>query len=120
MPDLDLTPPPAIFKWDLGHGGWTTNDTLRELAAMGLLGVDWAQTRTIAKTPGTWNETNPLLGQHPSSGQVNNYFGAWMLAHPTLSYLLPPDWRLAFQLGTIGVEAPTVHRNWKIGIGATF
>jgi hypothetical protein len=130
MPDLDLSPPSSIFKSDLGRPGWSDADTYRELASLGLLGADWAQTRTISKHPldmnpdGTyaWKaETNPLLGSHPSIGEVNNYFAASMLAHALIASQLPPEIRKWFQYGTIGLEAPVVGRNkFNFGIGMTF
>lgn len=128
MPDLDFSPPPAIFKNDLGNPGWSGADTARELASLGLLGADWAQTRTIAKNPydsgrlaQPWHETNPILGEHPSSGHVNNYFALSMLAHAMIASQLPPEIRKWFQYGTIGLEAPVVGRNkLKFGIGMTF
>lgn len=122
MPDLDLSPPPAIFKDDLGHGSnWSNVDTIMELASLGLLGADWAQTRTIAKNPEQYGEINKILGEHPSTGRVNNYFAASMLGHALIASQLPPEIRKWFQYGTIGLEAPVVGRNhFKFGIGMTF
>jgi len=94
---------------------------MRQFASLGLLGADWAQTRTIAKNPYQWHETNPILGQHPSVGNVNNYFAAAMLGHTLLANLLPPEYRKLLQYGTIGLEAPVVGKNkFKLGIGMTF
>lgn len=121
MPDLDFSPPPAIFKNDLGNPGWSGADTARELASLGLLGADWAQTRTIAKNPVQYGEINKILGEHPSVGSVNNYFALSMLAHAMIASQLPPEIRKWFQYGTIGLEAPVVGRNkLKFGIGMTF
>lgn len=121
MPDLDLSPPPSIFKSDLGRSGWSSEDIARQAAALGLLGADWAQTRTIAKNPHQFNETNPILGEHPSTQKVNNYFAASMIGHTLLMNALPPEWRKWAQYGTIGLEAPTVRKNKiQFGIGMTF
>lgn len=122
MPDLDLTAPPSIFKSDLGGGSaWSSEDKIRQALALSLLGADWAQTRTIAKNPQQYHETNPILGEHPSSGRVNNYFAASALGHTLLMNALPPKWRKWGQYGLIGLEAPTVGKNkFQVGIGMTF
>jgi hypothetical protein len=115
------SPPPVIFK-DLGRSSaWTPADTARQIAGLGLLGADWAQTRTIAKNPSTMGETNPILGAHPSVGKVNNYFAANMIGNALLARTLPPGLREALQYGTIGLEAGAAGRNkFKLGIGMTF
>jgi len=116
--DFDL--PPAIFKNDLtpdqGRGSLA-----QELGYLALHGMDWAQTRTIAKNPQQWSETNRILGEHPSVGKVNNYFLATGLAHALASQYLPPDLAKWLQYGTIGLEAGVTGRNkFKLGIGMTF
>lgn len=98
---------------------WTREDTNRQAVVTALLVVDWGQTRYIAKHP-EFHETNPLLGEHPSIGQVNNYFVASILAHATVSMILPPDWRKGWQYIWIGIEADTVDRNRHIGIKVSF
>lgn len=106
---------------DFGHGGWTKEDINRELAYYLLHGADWAQTRTIAKNPDRYYEINPILGEHPSTGRVNNYFAATGLGHALLANTLPPEWRKWLQYGSIGVEAAMAGRNkFKVGIGMTF
>jgi hypothetical protein len=120
MDDLPLSPL-SIFKADLGRPGWSNEDTARQLAALAALGVDWAQTRTIAKNPQIWHETNRLLGEHPSVGKVNNYFAGSMLGHTLLMNALPPEWRKWAQYGTLGLEAGVTGRNkFNLGIGMTF
>lgn len=116
----DSLPPPSIFKSDLGSD-WTTSDTKRQLAALGLTGADWAQTRTVAKNPHTLQETNKILGKHPSLGEVNNYFAASMLVNTLLANALPPEYRHLFQYGTMGLEGLEMGRNkFKFGVGMTF
>ena len=116
----DSFSPPSIFKSDLGSD-WTPSDTKRQLATLGLLGADWAQTRTIAKNPEKFYETNKLLGKHPSLGEVNNYFAASMLVNTLLANALPPEYRHLFQYGTMGLEGLEMGRNkFKFGVGMTF
>lgn len=112
---------PEIFKGDLGKSGWSNEDIARQAAVLGLLGADFAQTRSIAKGIPGIHETNPILGEHPSKGRVDNYFAAAMIGHTLLMHALPPELRKWAQYGTIGLEAPTVGRNkFVFNIGMTF
>lgn len=99
---------------------WTRADTYREVAYLALHCADWSQTLTIADNPQKWNETNPILGSHPSRGDVNTYFIATGLLHPVISYVLPRPWREVWQYGTIGLEVVVVGNNARIGIGFSF
>jgi hypothetical protein len=100
---------------------WTDDDVRRQLQYLTLHGTDWAQTRTIAKNPQDFRETNKLLGEHPSVGKVNNYFATTAVGHALLMNALPPEWRKWAQYGTIGLEAGVAGRNkLKFGIGMTF
>ena len=113
----------APFKekkdWEFAQD-WSNADTARQLAYYLFHGADWGQTRYIARHP-QFKETNPILGERPSIGKVNNYFLATGLAHALLMATLPPEARKWAQYGTIGIEAGQVRRN-KInyGIGMDF
>lgn len=98
-------------------GDWTTGDTARETTWQVLNVVDWRQTRYIAGNPADYNECNPLLGAHPSTGDVDVYFAAIAVTHGVISYLLPPRYRAWWQNGTIGIAAACVGNNINIGIG---
>ncbi len=111
---------PVIFK-DIDKPKWSMEDIARELGYLTLHGADWAQTRTIAKNPLSFHETNPILGVHPSVGKVNNYFLGTALGHMLLMELLPSEYRKWAQYGTIGLEAGVAGRNKvNFGIGMTF
>jgi len=109
---------------------WTREDTYRQSALTALLVVDWAQTRWIVKHPrdpvqpdGTYQwraEGNRLLGEHPSIGRVNGYFAASIIGHAAISYVLPRDWREAWQYVWIGIEINTTRRNHAMGIRMEF
>ena len=122
--DLLPDPPPAIFKSDLGRSGWTTADTIRQALGLAATGVDWAQTRTMAKDPSHYREVNhitsKLIGEHPSTGQVNNYFATKAVGDALLANALPPGMRALFQYGNMGLEANAGRKNFKLGIGMTF
>lgn len=52
-----------------------TDEELRWGAALAVTRlVDWGQTRYIAKHPDRFREVNPLIGDHPSLGEVNRHF----------------------------------------------
>lgn len=110
--------PPSTWE----KSEWSKEDKARQLTYLMLHGADWAQTRTIAKaSPEDLSEKNPILGDRPSVGRVNNYFLATGLGHLLLMNALPPEWRKWAQYGTIGLEAGAAGRNkFKLGIGMTF
>lgn len=92
---------------------WTKEDTLRELATLGLIGMDWHQTRDFRAKGHP--EINPILGRYPSRARVNTLIGAAMIGHPIVARLLPKKWRRAFQYGTIAAETLAVGNNWNKG-----
>jgi len=63
---------------------WTIGDTIAQSTVTALFITDWKQTQYIAKHPkdpmlpnGTYQwraESNPILGEYPSTGRINNYF----------------------------------------------
>jgi len=118
---MDMLPALGEPSVSAAPSDWTASDTKRQLIASGLLGADWAQTRTIAKNPHQYYETNKILGRHPSVGLVNNYFATSMLTNILLANSLPPEYRKLLHYGTIGLEAFEVGRNkLRFGIGMTF
>lgn len=72
-----------------------------------LLVVDWLQTRHISSTD-QFYETNPILGEHPSRGNVNLYFATALL----INYTMPEEWApyVAF------VQASVVDNNVRLGV----
>ena len=106
---------------------WTKQDTYRELAFIGLLAVDYLQTRTIVQNPDKYFEYNPIMGKHPNQQTVDIYMASVAIIHPIISYLLPPKsdkWRWInrenFQYLSIGVELGAVGNNIGTGIGISF
>lgn len=81
-----------------------------------LLAADWLQTRTIARNPDRWTETNPILGPHPSVGRVNVYFGVVALLSIAAAFALPAAIAIGVFGAGIGVQAPVVWRNHRLGI----
>jgi hypothetical protein len=106
---------------DLASGSeWTTNDTYRQATFLVLDAADWAQTRNIARNPDKYFETNPSLGAHPTTSQVDKYFVGMALLNTGIAYALPTNYRAAFQYLSIGYEAGFVRRNLSIGIKVKF
>ena len=95
---------------------WTTEDIMLEVTALGLKAIDWRQTRTIAKHPNLYWETNPILGEHPSIEAINRYFITTALGHVFITHLLPQKYRKYWQLLWIGISANCVYHNYRIGI----
>jgi hypothetical protein len=102
---------------------WTVADTEREALYQSLAVMDWAQTRTIATytpTKGGFNESNAILGTHPSTNKVNKYFVFTGLAHAAVAYMLSPTYRRIFELSTISLEVGAVGNNMTLGVGMKF
>ena len=102
--------PEPLTKWQIaGEAAWLTLHT-----------IDWGQTLTIADNPDKHSERNPILGEHPSRGSVNLYMGAWWIAHPIITYLLPSDWRKYWIGGSLIGTGYCVFHNNSVGIGVGF
>ena len=102
-------------------------------AFLAALTLDWAQTRTIATKTG-WvnsdmygsyygylhNESNPILGSHPSIGSVNAYFIASAATYLLVQEVLPDRWASVYRKSAIVFELSFVGSNLTEGIGFTF
>jgi len=81
--------------------------------------MDWGTTLDMVDRP-EYYETNPILGKHPSKGNVNTYFACSMLLNYLLADFLPSDAR-TFWLGlNIFVSAIMVENNYSIGLRMNF
>lgn len=122
---------------------WTSADTKRQAIFTGVLALDWAQTRYIAKHPkysadgcDECIEINTILGTSPTTGRVDGYFASAALIHYGVSrygiqYIAPVvnryfpsvtegKLRAGWQYVSIGFEAGVVARNINLGIGFSF
>jgi hypothetical protein len=102
-----------------GGSEWTAADVARQITVQTLLAVDWSQTITTSRDPGL-TEVNPILGEYPSSGRVDKYFAAWMVAHPLISHILPATMRRHWQHAALVVQAGAVGNNINLGIRMNF
>lgn len=98
---------------------WTTEDSYREAAYLGLLAVDWAQTRSFLRDP-KYYETNPLLGSHPSQGKIDAAVVLTGLAHVYIARIIPEKYRAPFQYVSIGIEGGAVVHNFSFGVKVKF
>ena len=83
--------------------------------------IDYKQTIQISENPDKWMETNPLLDNHPSRGEVNRHFALTSLLHWGLSELLSgTDYMRAYQVSTIGWNLKCINNNIEIGVKISF
>jgi hypothetical protein len=99
---------------------WTMEERTTFAMSSVLLVADWAQTRQIARNADLYQETNPILGAHPSMGRVNTYFAAALALNYVIGNSLASGWRRAWFVGVGGVEASVVQRNLSIGLKLSF
>jgi hypothetical protein len=96
---------------------WTTTHTALASAFTVALLVDAAQTRDLARRgwPG-FREANPLLGPHPSVGQVNTYTALAAAGMLTAAAAAPPRIRPWLLGAALAVEAVTVGGSVRNGL----
>lgn len=101
---------------------WRETDTYREVTFQILNIIDWGQTRYVAKHPEQYQESESawLIGQHPSTTDVDRLMVMSAILHPIISNYLPQDWRTAFQYVTIGDKLNATIGNASIGIKIEF
>ncbi|KKN04246.1 hypothetical protein LCGC14_1099370 [marine sediment metagenome] len=108
---------------------WSRADTIFQLAYTTLHVVDWGQTRYVTKNYNRFHETNIVLGESPSIGQVNTYFLTTLIGHGIVSYFLPDkvvvfdlkfNPRRIWQTVSIGIEIKHVVNNFSVGVKMSF
>jgi hypothetical protein len=88
-------------------------------ASVVALGCDWKQTRGWAgrKWPENSKETNPLMGEYPTTGIVDGYFAIAAASTVLLWSVLPRRWRIVVPLFVLAVQAQAVVRTIHNGTG---
>jgi hypothetical protein len=89
---------------------WSDTDRNLAITAMILHAIDWRQTHQIVKPGNGVHETNPILGDDPSRGEINAYFLGTSLLMIGLAHVLP-EIRRPLLWGYIAVGTVTVVRN---------
>ena len=105
------------WKW---FSKFSDDDKARQKAILATQLIDMLQTKYIADNPDRFYEKNPILGEHPSEGDVEKYFVACMLGNYLLSRALPPKLRPYFQNLSIGTQRNMITNNANLGIGFKF
>ena len=108
----------AAPRWWEKHE-WSHTDTALQLSYTALHIADWGQSLDIENHPNHF-ETNPVLGSHPTRGEINTYFATTLALHWLIARALPQKWRNQFQLGTIALEFDVVSDNRSAGIRVNF
>ncbi|GLT20807.1 hypothetical protein GCM10007933_02590 [Zoogloea oryzae] len=99
---------------------WTDSQLAKAAALATLTAADWSQTRNIARHPSRWHETNPLLGEHPTTATVDRHFIASAVLGAALLHALPSNVRdYALDAGLV-LEVGCVANNVRLGIGIKF
>jgi hypothetical protein len=115
----------------LPHDAWLPRDTAAQAGVTAIIAADWAQTRDLVKNPCVEGpncevhrvEKGPashIIGEHPSVGQVNNYFAATAILNAGIAWLLPRGWREGWQIGSAAYEMKFVLDNRSLGVKMTF
>jgi hypothetical protein len=99
---------------------WDRIDKGLGIAAVGALVVDWGQTRYIAKHPQRYQETNQILGEHPSVGRVNLYFTGAIIGTLLFADWLPSNGRKIFLGSITALELVVTSKNQALGIKIAF
>jgi hypothetical protein len=118
----------------IGHAhaqeAWDRVDAALGATALTATVIDWGQTRYIAKNPcanagGGTSCTDPyrevgwaryFIGERPSTGQVDAYFTAAIVAGTLAAHYLPSPYRKWFLGGVALVELSVVRHNIRIGL----
>ncbi|MDD5048442.1 MAG: hypothetical protein PHH09_05880 [Methanoregulaceae archaeon] len=98
---------------------WTKEDMAWQGAALLAIGVDWLQTKEIARND-EYTETNPILGDYPSQNDVDLYFLGCGIVHTAISYYLPKKYRRYWQCVWVGIEVGHISHNINAGVRINF
>lgn len=98
---------------------WSRADLAWQGLFVATAAVDWGQTLDLIERPGYW-ERNPILGEHPSRGEVNAYFVLGLTAHTVIADRLSGPHRRWWQAGWVLVELVVIAGNQGRGIEVRF
>ena len=101
-------------------GSWDKQNTKLHIPLTALFIADMQQTLQTAREPERYHENNPILGKHPSEGEVYTYFVGTYVLITALTYVMPLKWSRRLQIGVIAVEGVAVLGNLSIGLRVGF
>ncbi len=99
---------------------WSLTDSVLATTAATAYVIDWRQTQSIARDPQRFYELNPLLGSHPSVGDVNRHFALNGLVVAGIAEALPHTYRDLYLGGVTVTEGLFARHNYKIGLRFAF
>lgn len=117
---VSLTLPAHSQAFNLTFDPWSKQDIALQTLYTGLHIIDWGNTLYIADNPYKFYETNPILGNHPSRGNVNLYFAGTLAASFLVTHILPKEYRPYFQTIIISLETAVMASNHSLGVGMRF
>lgn len=98
---------------------WRTSDTIRQIGVNALIAVDYGQTLDIKNHP-ELEESNPILGEHPSDRAITGHFLTISILHPLISYMLPHGMREWWQYGSMVYWSAVIYHNHQLGVKIDF
>ncbi len=98
---------------------WTTEEKTWAAAWLAVRAADWAQTREIARNPDRYWEVNPLIGRHPTLGQVNRFFVVSTALGLAAGHYLP-EYRKSMYQFWFAIEGAAVLHNLRVGVNIRF
>jgi len=116
---LSITILILLFSMPAWGDEWTKKDTAWQATTLFIMGVDWLQTKEIARNP-EYTETNILLGKYPSQNEVDAYYLGCAVVHSAIAYYLPKKYRRYWQYVFIAVEVGCVGHNVNVGVRIKF
>jgi hypothetical protein len=125
---LVSAPSPARVSWSTAplvrlpaSVSWTRSHTALASGFVVTLLIDAAQTRALASHGWTgFRESNPLLGERPTVGQVNTYTAVAALSVLGAAAALPPRVRPWLLGAAIAVQAFTIGSSVRQGLPIRF
>lgn len=108
-----------VFAGKNAHAdSWSTTDKTMAATFSTLMLVDALQTHEIANTPGH-EESNPILGKHPSDTRIAIYFIGMTAITLTAAHKIPKLRRFILTTGNV-LQIYSVRHNYMAGIKIDF
>lgn len=104
------------ISYAIASDPWSRHDKLRHTFLTTTLLIDYSQTVYISENTSKYDETNLLLGKHPSKDKVIGYFAASSMTFLYIADKLPTKWRKVYQFIVIAFETFVISHNVRIGI----
>ena len=101
----------ASYEFD----DWTRGQLIMQGLTTFSYVLDWGQTLDIENHSNLY-ETNALLGDHPSRGEINTYFASLIITHILITHVLPSKYRMAWLTGTFVISVGYVNNNYHLGL----